>query len=122
MEREFNQAVDLREYGNYKESNARFILLVNKFPEHAIVNYQCAWSYDLLGEEEKAVPYYEKAIQLGLPAKELAGAIIGLGSTYRTLGEYEKPKRILFKGMETFPENRVIQTFYAMTLYKKLPD
>ncbi|WP_199690076.1 MULTISPECIES: hypothetical protein [Clostridia] len=42
---------------------------------------------------------------------------MGLGSTYRTLGEYEKSRRIFLKGMELFPNNKALQTFYSMTLY-----
>jgi len=117
MDRELDQAIDLRKSGHYQESNELLVKLAQKFPDHASINYQCAWSFDLLGEERKAVPYYEKAIQLGLPPKELEGAIIGLGSTYRTLGEYEKSKAILQKGIETFPNNWAIKTFYSMTLY-----
>ena len=117
MEKDLDKAIDLRRNGNYKESNEMLIKLVQEFPDHASFNYQCAWSFDLLGEEAKAVPYYEKAIRLGLPSKELEGALLGLGSTYRTLGEYEKSKSTLLKGIELFPYNKAIQTFYSMTLY-----
>ncbi|MEK4700055.1 tetratricopeptide repeat protein [Solibacillus sp. FSL R7-0668] len=111
------KAIDLRENGNYKESNELLLELVQDFPENASINYQCAWSFDLLGKELQAVPFYEKSIQLGLSSKELEGALLGLGSTYRTLGEYEKSKNVFLKGIELFPNNRAIQTFYSMTLY-----
>ena len=67
--------------------------------------------------ESEAVPYYETAIALGLSGKDLEGALLGLGSTYRTLGEYEKSKNVFMKGMEMFPNNRAIHVFYSMTLY-----
>lgn len=117
MEKEVDEAIDLRKSGNYKESNELLMKLVQWFPDDASINYQCAWSFDLLGEESKAVPFYENAIKLGLPSKELEGALLGLGSTYRTLGEYEKSKSTFLKGIESFPNNRAIQTFYSMTLY-----
>jgi tetratricopeptide (TPR) repeat protein len=117
LEQELDKAIDLRKSGSHKESNELLIKLVQKYPEKASINYQCAWSYDLLGEESKAVPFYETAIKLGLPSNELEGAFIGLGSTYRTLGEYEKSKKTFQKGIETFPNNRAIQAFYSMTLY-----
>ncbi|WP_367946647.1 tetratricopeptide repeat protein [Virgibacillus dokdonensis] len=91
--------------------------LVEKFPNNAFINYQCAGSFDIIGEETKAIPYYKNAIKLGLPAKELQGAFLGLGSTYRTIGEYKKSKNLFAKGMKQFPKNRALQTFYAMTLY-----
>lgn len=71
----------------------------------------------MLGKEAEAVPFYEKGIKLGLDEEELEGALVGLGSTYRTLGEYEKSKSTFVKGIELFPNNKALQVFYAMTLY-----
>lgn len=110
-------ALGLRKEGRLKESNDTLLKLVKEFPKDAMINYQCAWSFDVLGEEAEAVPYYENAIQLGLPDEELQGALLGLGSTYRTLGEYEKSKEVFLKGMELYPTNRALQVFYSMTLY-----
>lgn len=117
VEMQLKKAIDLRQRGHHEESSELLIKLVEEFPDHASINYQCAWSFDVLGEESKAVPFYEKAIKLGLSSNELEGALLGLGSTYRTLGDYEKSKSIFLKGIESFPTNRAIQTFYAMTLY-----
>ncbi|MCM2980085.1 hypothetical protein CHH55_03065 [Niallia circulans] len=117
MNIKLNKALDLRKNGNFKESNEVLSELVRDFPEDAIYNYQYAWSFDILGEEEKAVPYYENAIKIGLPSKDMEGAILGLGSTYRALGEYENSKDVFLKGMELFPDNHAIQVFYSMTLY-----
>lgn len=117
MENELIEALDLRKRGCHKESNEVLIKLIKEHPNNAFIHYQCAWSYDLLGEEAKAVPYYEEAIRLGLPKEELEGAFLGLGSTYRTLGEYEKSKQVLREGVEQFPNNRALQVFYSMTLY-----
>ena len=47
----------------------------------------------------------------------MEGALLGLGSTYRTLGDYENSTRVLEKGIKLFPENRALQVFYTMTLY-----
>ncbi|KGR77271.1 tetratricopeptide repeat protein [Ureibacillus manganicus] len=117
MENELKEALELRRRGSHKESNEVLIKLVEQYPNNASINYQCAWSYDLMGEEVIAVPYYEDAIRLGLPKEELEGAFLGLGSTYRTLGEYEKSKKVLQQGIEKFPNNGALQVFYSMTLY-----
>lgn len=117
MENELKEALDLRQRGNHKESNEVLIKLIEKYPTNASINYQCAWSFDLLGEESKAVPYYVEAIRLGLSKEELEGALLGLGSTYRTLGEYEKSKQVFQQGVEQFPNNRAMRVFYSMTLY-----
>lgn len=117
MNNKLDEALALRKNGNHKESNELLSELVKEFPDDALYNYQCAWSFDVLGEEEKAVPFYENAIKIGLSSKDMEGAILGLGSTYRVLGEYEKSKDIFLKGMDLFPDNHVIKVFYSMTLY-----
>lgn len=114
---DLSEAIKLRENGKHNESNQVLLELVQVHAEDPAVNYQCAWSYDLLGEEEKAVPFYKKAIELGLSDKDLEGALLGLGSTYRTLGKYQDSKKILLQGVERFPTNQAMKTFLAMTLY-----
>ncbi|WP_200801592.1 tetratricopeptide repeat protein [Bacillus sinesaloumensis] len=111
------QALELRKEGKLKESNERLLSLVKEFPDDPQVNYQVAWSFDVLGLEEKAISFYEKAIKLGLDGEDLEGAILGLGSTYRTLGLYEKSSEVLIKGVQLFPENQALKAFFAMTLY-----
>lgn len=112
-----SDAINLWENGKHNESNQILLELVEVHAEDPAVNYQCAWSYDLLGEEEKAVPFYKKAIELGLSDKDFEGALLGLGSTYRTLGKYQDSKNILLQGVERFPTNQAMKTFLAMTLY-----
>lgn len=116
-EKQLERALDLRKENKKQESNQLLIKLAEKYPNDAFVNYQCAWSFDVLGEERQAVPYYENAIKQGLAGTDLEGALLGLGSTYRTLGEYEKSKNVFIEGMALFPTNQALQVFYAMTLY-----
>ncbi|MFJ7665929.1 tetratricopeptide repeat protein [Lysinibacillus sp. NPDC097195] len=116
-EEQLARAIQLRTENKKQASNQLLVQMVMEYPHDAAVNYQCAWSFDVLGEELKAVPYYEKAIKQGLSGADLEGAFLGLGSTYRTLGEYEKSKKILLQGITLFPSNKALQVFYAMTLY-----
>jgi len=111
-----NEAVKLRNEGKLEESNKMLVALVNQTPEDAMTNYQCAWSFDVLEQEVEAIEYYEKAITLGLPDEDLKEAYLGLGSTYRTIGEYDKSKKTFEKAMDRFDDN-ALKVFYAMTLY-----
>lgn len=95
MNQILSEAINLRKMSKHEESNKLMLELIEVFPENPNLNYQCAWSFDLLGEEEKAMPFYEKAIDLGLTRKYLEGALVGLGSTYRTLGKYQESKKVL---------------------------
>lgn len=80
------------------------------------VNYQIAWTYDSMGKESEAVPYYETALSNGLK-EDREGAYLGLGSTYRCLGEYEKSAKIFERACAEFPDNRALKVFQALTLY-----
>ncbi|MBP2033409.1 tetratricopeptide (TPR) repeat protein [Clostridium algifaecis] len=115
--KELEMAIDLRKEGKLKESNKILINLANKYPDNSIINYQCAWSFDVMGSEKEAVPYYEKAIAIGLSDDDLQGAFLGLGSTYRTLGQYEKSREVFEKGLAKFTDDKAMKIFYAMTLY-----
>lgn len=117
MKKKLPEVIEYRKRAQHKQSNELILELVTASPDDPQLNYQCAWSYDLLGEEEKAVPFYEKSIKLGLSGTDLAGALLGLGSTYRTMGKYRESQTTLLKGINLFPDNNALQVFYAMTLY-----
>lgn len=116
MKDQIKKAVELRKKGFLEESNALLLVLVKSNPNDAMVNYQCAWSFDVLERETEAIPYYEKAIALGLPKDDLKEAYLGLGSTYRTIGQYEQSKAVFENALAQFDDNG-LKVFYAMTLY-----
>ncbi|MFP7477020.1 tetratricopeptide repeat protein [Terribacillus saccharophilus] len=117
--KELSDAIRLREAGKLAEANERLTKLASAYPHEAEVQYQCAWSFDVLGEETAAVPYYERAIELGLSVDNKEGAYLGLGSTYRTLGQYKKAEQILKEAMKQFPKNNAFPVFYAMVRYNQ---
>ncbi|AIC96474.1 tetratricopeptide repeat protein [Shouchella lehensis] len=86
-------------------------------PHDGDVHYYLASTYDSKGEEKKAYPHYEKAIELGLDEEKVKGAFLGLGSTYRTLGMYKESKATFELGLARFPEDNALKVFYSLTLY-----
>ena len=86
-------------------------------PDDAEANYQMAWLCDLEGREREALPFYVRAIAHGLSGEGRRGALLGLGSTYRALGEYPEAVEVLRRGASEFPEDRAMQTFLALALY-----
>jgi tetratricopeptide (TPR) repeat protein len=110
-------AIRLREAKKHEEARELLLELQTEFPDDPQVNYQCAWIYDLLGLEREAIPFYEKAIQEGLSGDDLKGALLGMGSTYRCIGEYQKAKETFQHAIELFPERHEYKTFLAMTYY-----
>lgn len=117
MNKQLNKALSLRKSGKLEESNRLLLDLMTSTPNDPYLNYQTAWSFDVMGKEVAAIPFYEKAIKLGLSSSDLEGAYIGLGSTYRSLRKYEQAEKIFQTGLQKFPDNNALKVFYAMVLY-----
>ncbi|OMC84124.1 tetratricopeptide repeat protein [Viridibacillus sp. FSL H8-0123] len=111
------KVLQLREKNLLRDSNQLMMDIHRDFPEDGLVNYQTAWSLDVLGLENEAILYYEKAILLGLNNQDEPNAYLGLGSTYRTIGEYQKSEKVFQEGITKYPNFKALQVFYAMTLF-----
>src|SRR5262249_55613493 len=111
------EAVRLRDAGRFDESRALLLALVADFPDDPEVNCQAAWTHDTMGLEVEAVPFYERAIAAGLGDEDLRGSLLGLGSTYRVIGRDADAVRTLALGVERFPEDGAMRTFYALALH-----
>ncbi len=114
LEEKLAFAIHLRESQQHEQARAFVLSLHSEFPNDPQVNYQCAWIHDLLGLEREAIPFYEKAIQTGLSGKDLQGALLGMGSTYRCIGEYQKAKATFQRALQLFPEQHEFKVFLAM--------
>ena len=124
MRERLAEAIQLREMGRAKQDQAileeaRILLLelVAAYPDDAEITFQTAVAHDNLGLERESIPFYLKAIEQGLAGADLERCLMGLGSTYRGLGEYQQAANTLRRGMREFPDNRAIQAFLAITLY-----
>ena len=110
-------AIKLRDSENHKEARQLLLELHAEFPEDPQVNYQCAWIHDLLGLEREVIPFYEKAIQIGLGDDDLKSALLGLGSTYRCIGEYQKSIETFQHALTLFPNSHEFNVFLGMAYY-----
>jgi tetratricopeptide (TPR) repeat protein len=106
----------LREIGDFQEVESLLTRILAESPDDAEANYQMAWLYDVQGREREAVPFYVRAIAGDLSDEERRGALLGLGSTYRALGEYPQAVEVLRQGVTEFPADRAMQTFLALAL------
>lgn len=114
---ELDSIVGARAHGQSAEILPRLRKLDERFPNVAEITYQIAWTHDVLGQAAEAVPCYEKAIALGLPPNELSGALIGLGSSLRLLGQLDRSADVLRSGKVQFPANPEFDAFLALTLH-----
>jgi tetratricopeptide (TPR) repeat protein len=114
---ELESAVRLREIGDFQEAESLLTRILAESLDDAEANHQMAWLYDVQGREREAVPFYVRAIAGDLSDEERRGALLGLGSTYRALGEYPEAVGVLRQGVAEFPADRAMQTFLALALY-----
>ena len=117
MDKNIEAGIKLRAAGKLTEANQLLLKIYATDSENPFLNYQLAWSFDVLGQEAEAVPFYEKALALGLEQEYLAEAYLGLGSTYRTLGKYPQAKTLFAKAIKQFPEHNALKVFFAMSLF-----
>jgi tetratricopeptide (TPR) repeat protein len=110
-------ARELRVNGKHAEARDLLVALVIQNPNDAELQYETACVHDFLGEEASAIAYYRAALLGRLSLEHLRGAYLGLGSTYRTLGQYTEAQATLRQGLERFPEANEMKVFLAMTLY-----
>jgi tetratricopeptide (TPR) repeat protein len=131
MQDRLAEAIQLRETGRAKQDQAileeaRTLLLelVAAYPDEAEITYQTAIVHDNLGLERESIPFYVQTLTQGLSGPDTATklmkrerAFLGLGSTYRGLGDYELAEETLRRGLREFPQSRPLQVFLAMALY-----
>ena len=117
MNQALENAIRLREAGQHEVARTELLRLVQNAPDDPVINYHCAWAHDNLGLEAEAIQFYEKSMATGLDGIDLQNAILGLGSSYRCVGQYAKSVEILRKGVERFPLNRGLQVFLALSLH-----
>ncbi|WP_405611910.1 tetratricopeptide repeat protein [Streptomyces sp. NBC_01511] len=112
------EAVELRTRGEAEQARERLVALADRYPDDAVIACQTAWTHDALGLEAEAVAYYETALAgPDLPPQDRLGALVGLGSTFRILGRYEKAVETLRGGLVEFPDDGALRTFLAMALF-----
>lgn len=118
IEKKVAEAVRLRESGDLDAARSLLTALLEAEGDgQQRINYQLAWTLDRMGLETEAIPYYERAIAAGLDGDDLRGALLGLGSTYRVTGRDAEAVRTLGAGVERFPDDGAMRSFYALALH-----
>ncbi len=117
MEDKLLKAIQLRKDNKPDQAVVLLTELLKLNPDDPTINYQMAWNCDLMGKESEAVPFYEKAIANGLSGEDRKGAMLGLGSTYRCLGEYQKSLKVFDQVITEFSDDRSLKVFRTLTLH-----
>jgi tetratricopeptide (TPR) repeat protein len=113
------QLMALKAEGRIEEARQHGLLQLGLKPQDAELHYEVAGLHDQLGREQDAIPLYCKAIALGLGGDALRGALLGLGSSYRSLGQHEAALTALEQGLARFPQASEFKAFRAMVYYNQ---
>jgi tetratricopeptide (TPR) repeat protein len=116
MDPRLQNAIQLRKEQKQEEALKILRGLHQEKPGDPDIAYQMAWTFDSCGKEKEAAPFYEKALAAGLQV-DRDGAYLGLGSTYRCLGEYQRSLETFDRALKEFPDHRPIKVFRALTLF-----
>jgi tetratricopeptide (TPR) repeat protein len=111
------QAKKLRKADELEESQELLLQLLEEYPEDPEVLFEVGGSFDVLGMESKAVPYYEEAIEHGLDGEELQECLVCLGISHRIIGEFPEAIDALEKAVEQFPDDNSGRAFLALAYY-----
>ena len=107
----------LRRAGDHEGARSLAIELLASDSDDFELQYEAACVHDYLGREAEAVPFYLAAISGHLSPEQLRSAYLGLGSTYRALGQYPSAEHTLREGLARFPDAWELKTFLAMSLH-----
>jgi tetratricopeptide (TPR) repeat protein len=107
----------LRRDDELEASQAMLLELLDSYPDHPLVLYEVGGSFDVLGEEPKAIPYYRQAVTAGLSGSDLQECLVCLGSSLRAIGEFEEAVEVLKQTVDQFPENNSGRVFLALGYY-----
>ncbi len=107
----------LEQDGTEQQAIDYFLALVAEYPDNAMVQFEAGGAYDFAGYEAEAVPYYRRAIALGLPDDVLPQVTVQLGSSLRNLGQHDAAVQTLREGVERFPDYRALKAFLALALH-----
>jgi tetratricopeptide (TPR) repeat protein len=114
---DIDRAITLRDAGQHTGALAILLDTLKTHADDARLNYQIACTYDPQGLEADAIPFYERALALGLAGEDRRGALLGLGSSYRCLEQYADAVRTLERGSAEFPDAPEFEVFMALALY-----
>jgi len=97
-EKEADEAIQM---GDYEQGIRLHLALLEKEPGNAMAFYHLGYAYGMIGDHDKEVQYYEKAIALGYSRD--AGLYYNLGMAYGELNSTQKAISAFKRALEIDP-------------------
>lgn len=111
-----DEARSLRRRDELETSQDMLLDLLDQYPDHPLVLFEVGGSFDVLGEEEEAIPYYRRALSEGLAGDDRQECLVCLGSSLRVIGETEEAVEVLRQATEEFPDRPSAGIFLGLAL------
>lgn len=111
------EAKKLRQEDELESSQELLLSLLESYPDDPTVLFEVGGSYDVMGYEEEAIPYYNQAIEAGLDGPDLLECLICIGLCQQALGEVEEAVSVLESAHEQFPDDSAIKAFLSLAYY-----
>ncbi len=108
----------LKAKGRYEEALHQLEAWLTADPDNPILLYEMASGLDNQGLEDRAIPYYRRALDAGLDPVHRVDCLVGLGSSLRVVGRIQESHAVLKQGMKEYPHHLALKVFYALTLEK----
>jgi tetratricopeptide (TPR) repeat protein len=94
-----------------------FERLLAEHPGNPRLVYEVGGSYDTAGEEETALGYYTRALELGLDGRLRRQCLLQLASTLRNLDRFDESLTLLDQAIAEFPDSPSLPVWKAFTLH-----
>ncbi|MCK5924016.1 MAG: tetratricopeptide repeat protein, partial [Methylococcales bacterium] len=107
----------LRSNDELEASQTLLLALLEAHPDDPLVQYEVGGSYDVIGEDHQAIPYYMQAVGNGLDGDDLQECLVCLGSSLRYTGQSTTAVETLEDVVERFPDNQSGKVFLGMSYY-----
>lgn len=114
-----DRAKALRSDELLEESQQLLLDLLEQYPYDPQVLFEVGGSYDVMGEEGQAIPYYRRAMEKGLTGSDLQECMVCLGSSLRVTGKFDDAVEILEEAVERFPDKNSGKLFLALAYYSQ---
>lgn len=116
-EESIKKAKQLRRDDNLEESQDLLLELLAANPDDPEVLFEVGGSFDVMGYEPEAIPYYRRSIEQGLEGDALYECMICLGSSQRLVGDFEDAVETLEEASQRYPESTGAEAFLALAYY-----
>ncbi|GAB4144337.1 MAG: tetratricopeptide repeat protein [Candidatus Promineifilaceae bacterium] len=113
------RARQLRQEDQLEASQELLFQLMKQYPDDPLVLFEVGGSFDVLGQEADAIPYYQEAIEAGLSGADLQECLVCLGSSLRVTGQFDEAVDTLEQAVAQFPDNNSGRVFLALAYYSQ---